>query len=854
MRGFALGMSGLLVGLGFLLLGTPAQALFTRPLPLNTILKTNYVCTAKVEKLDPDRPGMIVVVDGDLKGKLPLRRLPVSLKGDSDAQKHKHIPQLLKRLAPNLPLILFLEREGNGYAGLGFTNGTWFQLIGRKDKDGDRVTWMLTHGEPYLRRTFKGTTDELRRLVEGVLQGKRKAPEVNLKEEPGFGPEVKPSSEKGSAGGGGPLFAVMPTAVIGAPLALLAMIFPAVLASMKDVMRRWKALLVVVSLTSTLLAVYLPFFNRIQDRWWGNVRVFWLVVSAVTLIGALWAWRRHLVTIRSDENTGLPPQAEKWALGVLGLLGLLGAVGMWFLYTPFEVGTEDPAWRYLALACAGFWVGGFYVALLHFTSRQRPASRPVMPTEGVVLWAMVCACVLLTTGRPNTVAGETSEGGKQLGEPLLGPRGVVATVGVLAAPHGQPLLATSLLAPEGASARRATLVRQVWSFQPGDKTDIVSSPVVADNRLYIGVIHGGIFAKRGILYCLDRDTGEKLWHFDNDGEMKQMLSSPCVASGRVYVGEGFHENAGCKLFCLDAATGKKLWDFETQSHVESSPCVADGRLYFGAGDDGLYCLDAGSGKKLWQYPGPGVRDGLHIDANPTVVGGRVYCGSGISRTHRTLQVFCLDAKSGEKIWACDDLDLPAWGSPAVAHGRVYFGLGNGRLTMSDDKEPRGAVLCLDAENGKRLWRHDRVRGGIKDGVFGRPAVDRHHVYVTSRDGNAYGLDRRNGEVVWKQDLGSPSVSSVALARCTCCGASNSLYVAATGGTVRCLDPDTGEVFWEFAELTRSSPTLLSSLTVEVRRTEQGERRRLYLASGIQGGTSSVVSCLEDQWHDGPSEE
>jgi outer membrane protein assembly factor BamB len=281
--------------------------------------------------------------------------------------------------------------------------------------------------------------------------------------------------------------------------------------------------------------------------------------------------------------------------------------------------------------------------------------------------------------------------------------------------------------------------------------------------------------------------------------------------------------------------------------------VADGRVYFGAGDEGLYCLDAGSGKKLWQYPGPDARDGLHIDANPTVVGGRVYCGSGISRTHRKLQVFCLDAKSGAKVWTRDDLDLPAWGSPAVAYGRAYFGLGNGRLTISDEKEPRGAVLCLDAQTGKRIWLHDRMRDGIKDGVFGRPVVDRHHVFVTSRDGHAYGLDRRNGEVVWKHDLGSPSVSSAALARCSCCGASSSLYVAAVGGTVRCLDPDTGEVFWKFDELSGSSPTLLSSLAVEVQRTEHGDRRRLYLAAGVNG-TSSVVYCLEDQWHEGSPEE
>src|SRR5262249_8496061 len=229
--------------------------------------------------------------------------------------------------------------------------------------------------------------------------------ESNKRKESG-GDRRTPKS-KGATQGHGLLFAIIPTTAIGAPLALLAMLFPAVLAGMKDVMRRWKVLLAVVTLTSTLLAVYLPFFNRIQDSWWGNITTFWLVVTAITLVGAFWAWRRHLMTAPSEDTTDPPRRAEKWALGVLGVLGLVGAVVMWFLHQPFEVGTEDPAWRYLALTCAGFWAGGLYLMLLRFTAHRRPAGHRVMPTEGVVLWAMVCACLLLTTSRPRSVAGET---------------------------------------------------------------------------------------------------------------------------------------------------------------------------------------------------------------------------------------------------------------------------------------------------------------------------------------------------------------------------------------------------------------------------------------------------------------
>ncbi len=73
----------------------------------------------------------MLVVDRDLKGKSPLRKLSVLLKGDSEAKKKNHVPQILKCVAPNLPLVLFiLRRKQKKYTAFAYTNGTWFQIIG----------------------------------------------------------------------------------------------------------------------------------------------------------------------------------------------------------------------------------------------------------------------------------------------------------------------------------------------------------------------------------------------------------------------------------------------------------------------------------------------------------------------------------------------------------------------------------------------------------------------------------------------------------------------------------------------------------------------------------------------------
>ena len=797
--------AGVLLMLGVLAVA-PGRAFVTRPLPLATLLASaNQVCTAKVDRFDPDRPAVVLTVDGDLKGKLPLRRLPLNLEGDSDGKKYKHTPQLLKRLAKDLPLILFLIEKTDGYSAFGYTNGTWFQFTGRKDAD--RVRWAFTHCEPYLKRTYQGTTAELRQVIVEALAGKKPAPDVDLKVEPGLGPEVKPKNDKsGARDGRGPLFAVIPTVGIGAPLAVLAMLFPTVFGGLIILFRRWLGMLTVVGTDSTLFVLYAWQRPNIGGYWWGTAGALWTAITAVTLLGAVWVWRRHL--LQPPEE--VPARTELWTLIVCSVAGLGGV--LWYVLT-LTPSLTDTGWKVLLLISAGFWAGTLYTVAVRLTAARRPTGR-ALPTEGVILWTMAAACAFLTTG------GAT---GKVTGAVDLG-------------------------APEAAVPQRgARLLRQVWKFQPVGESDVSSSPVVAGKQVFIAVIGGNVIEKTGTLYCLDRDRGTEVWRFNDDGRMRPPHSTPCVADGRVYIGEGFHENAGCRLFCVDGATGKKVWAFETNSHTESSPSVVAGKVFFGAGDDGLYCLDAVSGKKLWQYPDPQSREGLHVDASPTVIGKRLYCGSGQSRTHKKLQVFCLDTDTGKPVWVRDDIEVPAWSKPAVADGCVYFGLGNGRLTIGDPKKPRGAVLCVQAADGRPRWLFE----GVKDAVHTHPAVDHHHVYVGSRDGRAYCLDRRSGSLIWKQNVDSPLVAGLVLARCSCCDATASVYVAATGGVVRCLDPDSGAEFWKHSELAEHSPSLLSSPVVEVRQTKDGDRRRLYFASGTKGNAVAVVYCLEDQWRAAP---
>lgn len=175
-----------------LVLTQTAAALIQVLLPLETLIQkeANYILMAEVEQLDRAKLAAVFVARDGLKGKAPFERIPMSLKGD---EKLGHTPQLLKRLAPKLPVVLFVnKRDDDKYTILGYTNGTWFQAMG--DVDGERVRWKFNHCEIYLRRTFKGTTAELQQVVSDALAGKKRPPRPDAKVAPGFGPEIAASN------------------------------------------------------------------------------------------------------------------------------------------------------------------------------------------------------------------------------------------------------------------------------------------------------------------------------------------------------------------------------------------------------------------------------------------------------------------------------------------------------------------------------------------------------------------------------------------------------------------------------------------------------------------------------------
>jgi len=242
---------GLSVGIGLVLalacLPAPAQAFIEKLTSLSDVIaQSDFIFLAKVESVDPAKPAAVLTFQQDLKGKTDLRRMPINLTGD----KEKHTPQLLKRLAPGLPVVVFLTDlpDSNKKQVLVYSNGCWFQVLGHPDEQA--IRWAFTHIEIYLRRTFAGATAELQLAVSDALAGKKKPPPANPKEPPGFGPEVEVQPKPQGSRGHGVLVGVIALPFLMPIAALFHLLFPGIL---RDQVRQYRIAVSVLLSESTLI-------------------------------------------------------------------------------------------------------------------------------------------------------------------------------------------------------------------------------------------------------------------------------------------------------------------------------------------------------------------------------------------------------------------------------------------------------------------------------------------------------------------------------------------------------------------------------------------------------------------------
>jgi outer membrane protein assembly factor BamB len=150
-----------------------------------------------------------------------------------------------------------------------------------------------------------------------------------------------------------------------------------------------------------------------------------------------------------------------------------------------------------------------------------------------------------------------------------------------------------------------------------------------------------------------------------------------------------------------------------------------------------------------------------------------------------LALWALDAESGRVVWKFHHgaVGWPTTGSPAVAGGIVYVGLGTST-----------GLWALSLSDGHIIWSFD-----TGDRITSEPMVQGNSVYVATWHGNIFALDRLTGEKRWMYALNAARSGSIvdgvagsmALAR-------DRLYFGDYRGLVLCIDAQRGKLIWRFA--------------------------------------------------------
>jgi outer membrane protein assembly factor BamB len=190
--------------------------------------------------------------------------------------------------------------------------------------------------------------------------------------------------------------------------------------------------------------------------------------------------------------------------------------------------------------------------------------------------------------------------------------------------------------------------KKIWTYKPGES--IVTSPAVAYGKVYFG-------SHDDHLYCLDADTGEKIWAFFTN--YSDIYSSPVICNNKLYFGtsDSPHDD---NFYCLDAITGEKIWSYRTNHVIMYPSAVAYGKVYFLSDD--LYCLNADNGEFIWKFDAP-----LSLDDEIVIADGKVYFEG--DENEYCAYLCCLDAITGEIIsdYLADDWIT----SIIIAYDKLY---------------------------------------------------------------------------------------------------------------------------------------------------------------------------------------
>ena len=118
---------------------------------------------------------------------------------------------------------------------------------------------------------------------------------------------------------------------------------------------------------------------------------------------------------------------------------------------------------------------------------------------------------------------------------------------------------------------------------------------------------------------------------------------------------------------------------------------------------------------------------------------------------------------------------------------MFYTLSNGKLNRDAD-QPAGAVWCVDAATGERLWEIATAAG-----QYAGPVCYDRHVFIAGGNGLCQCLRQNDGGPVWQTPLGQRIVASPIVS-------GGAMFVMTQDGRLVKLDAATGRIVWDFDDI------------------------------------------------------
>ncbi len=272
-----------------------------------------------------------------------------------------------------------------------------------------------------------------------------------------------------------------------------------------------------------------------------------------------------------------------------------------------------------------------------------------------------------------------------------------------------------------------------WSRTFPVSSDLVSGIGVPDVPAVASGPDGTIFVVGDDrVFALD-GAGEERWRADivEDGTRLRIADGMAADRERLVLA-----TLDGRVLALSTGDGRELWRRPLPGEVLAPPGSSSGIFFVHTGNGQIIALDGTSGKRLWVYSEVLPSLTLRGTSAPVVAGDKVFAGFANGR------LVALDVATGSLLWT-NEVGVPDGRSvlarmvdidadPVVVDGVVYASAYQRRL------------LAASVVSGRTIWSRD-ISTPIDIAHDGR------RLYLVDDRGRIWAVDRRNGEIVWRQD-------------------------------------------------------------------------------------------------------